>query len=242
MKSTSPKEVVMTTDPAPAPAESATTEVTAPPGRSIAAPPKLAQPGRSRRRGMLALMIVTIVIGALGAGFFVNRSAVKIEVVGFAHDVAWGQVIAPTDLKMVDVLPDQGLSAVAWTDRTQLSGHKAATALLAGTIASDRSVTSQDVLASGQALVGLLLKPGQLPATPLHPRDHVTLIRTNPISGSASTGSVQGATGTAEVFAVGPVDASGARTIDVIIAAGQVASAANDAADGHIALALLPGS
>jgi len=239
MKSTSPKEVVMTTDPASAPAESATTEVTAPPGRPIAAPPKLAQPGRSRRRGMLALMIVTIVIGALGAGFFVNRSAVKIEVVGFAHDVAWGQVIAPTDLKMVDVLPDQGLSAVAWTDRTQLSGHKAATALLAGTIASDRSVTSQDVLASGQAL---LLKPGQLPATPLHPRDHVTLIRTNGISGSASTGSVQGATGTAEVFAVGPVDASGARTIDVIIAAGQVASAANDAAAGHIALALLPGS
>lgn len=69
----------MTTDPASAPAESATTEVTAPPGRSIAAPPKLAQPGRSRRRGMLALMIVTIVIGALGAGFFVNRSAVKLR-------------------------------------------------------------------------------------------------------------------------------------------------------------------
>lgn len=232
----------MTTDTASAPTEPPATEVTAPPGRPIAAPPKLVQPGRSRRRGMLALMIVTIAIGALGAGFFVKRSAVKIDVVGFAHDVAWGQTIAPTDLKMVEVLPDQGLSTVAWTDRTQLIGHKSATALLSGTVASDRSVTGQNVLASGQALVGLLLKPGQLPATPLHPRDQVTLIRTNGTSGTASTDTTHDATGTAEVFAVGPVDASGARTIDVILAAGQVASAANDAAAGHIALALLPGS
>lgn len=233
----------MATETASPPSEPATIEASTSPVRSPALAPKLAQPGRSRRRGMLAFMIITVVVGAVTAGYLVKHSSVQDEVVGMSRDVQWGQSITAADLKMVDVLPDQGLTTVSWGDRDQLIGHKAATKLLAGTIPSDRSVTGQDILGSGQALVGLLLKPGQLPATLLQPRDRVTLIRTTSTPGVVTDSSAQTAGNiTAQVFAVGPVDASGSRTIDVILSSDQAAATANDAAAGHIALALLPGS
>lgn len=232
----------MATETASPPSEPATIEASTSPVRAPALAPKLAQPGRSRRRGMLAFMIITVVIGAITAGYLVKHSSVKDEVVGMSRDVQWGQSITAADLKMVDVLPDQGLTTVSWGNRDQLIGHKAATKLLAGTIPSDRSVTGQDILSSGQALVGLLLKPGQLPATLLQPRDRVTLIRTTSTPGVVTDSSAQAAAITAQVFAVGPIDASGARTIDVILSSDQAAATANDAAAGHIALALLPES
>ena len=55
---------------------------------------KLRQPGRSKRPLMLALMVLLMVISALAAWFFVQKSTERVAVVGVAHDVAWGQEIA----------------------------------------------------------------------------------------------------------------------------------------------------
>ena len=72
---------------------------------------KLRQPGRSKRPLMLALMVLLMVISALAAWFFVQKSTERVAVVGVAHDVAWGQEIQASDLVAVEVVPDPALKA-----------------------------------------------------------------------------------------------------------------------------------
>ena len=67
---------------------------------------KLRQPGRSKRPLMLALMVLLMVVSALAAWFFVQKSTERVAVVGVAHDVAWGQEIQASDLVAVEVVPD----------------------------------------------------------------------------------------------------------------------------------------
>ena len=102
---------------------------------------KLRQPGRSRRPLMLALMVLLMVVSALAAWFFVQKSTERVAVVGVVRDVAWGQQIQASDLVAVEVVSDPSLKPVSWDQRSALVGQRAATDLQAGTLLTARSVT-----------------------------------------------------------------------------------------------------
>lgn len=202
--------------------------------------PKLKQPGRSRRPMMLALMVVTIVIGGLSTWWLVQKSTERTAVVGVAHDVPWGQEIAAGDLVQVEMVADPALKPIGWSERSQIIGQRAATDLPAGTLLTSRSVTGAEVPAEGTALIGVLAKSGQIPVTTLSPQDSVLLVPTGP-AGGATSGKTADQAIPAKVFTVGAPDASGARTVDVLVSQDAAAQIVAQAASGQIAIVLVSG-
>ena len=202
---------------------------------------KLRQPGRSKRPLMLALMVLLMVVSALAAWFFVQKSTERVAVVGVAHDVAWGQEIQAADLVAVEVVPDPALKPVSWDQRSALVGQLAATDLQTGMLLTSRSVTDEQVPPRGTALVGVLVKSGQAPVTPLSPQDQVLLVPADqqaaPSAAAAASGPVQ-----AEVYTVGATDANGSRTVDVLVPQDSAAQTAAAAAAGRLAIVLVPRS
>ena len=195
---------------------------------------------------MLALMVLTVIIGAFGAYLLVQNSSKRTEVVGLSHDVAWGQTIQSTDLVDVAVVPDPSLRTVKWSDRASIVGQLAATDLQAGALVTPRSVSGAQIPGPGQALVGLLVKAGQLPATPLGAQDKVLLVLVASATATAPTSAGAAASGSdglsAEVYTVGQVDANGARTVDVLVPVASASSIAQAAAEQRVSIVLVPKS
>jgi hypothetical protein len=188
---------------------------------------------------MLALMVLLMVISALAAWFFVQKSTERVAVVGVAHDVAWGQEIEASDLVAVEVVPDPALKPVSWDQRSTLVGQLAATDLQTGMLLTAQSVTDTEVPPSGTALVGVLVKSGQVPVTPLSPQDRVLLVPADQPGNSSAPGSRDAKPVQAEVYTVGTTDANGTRTVDVLVPQASAAQTAADAAAGRLAIVLV---
>ena len=204
---------------------------------------KLRQPGRSRRPLMLALMVLLMVVSALAAWFFVQKSTERVAVVGVVRDVAWGQQIEASDLVAVEVVADPSLKPVDWDQRSALVGQRAATDLQAGTLLTARSVTDVEVPPAGKALVGIQVKSGQVPVTPLAPQDRVLLVPADQQAAPPAAGAAGKAQPVqAEVYTVGAIDANGTRTVDVLVPEAAAAQTAADAAGGRLAIVLVPRS
>jgi len=203
---------------------------------------KLRQPGRSKRPLMLALMVLLMVVSALAAWFFVQRSTERVAVVGVAHDVAWGQEIQASDLVAVEVVPDPALKPVTWDQRSTLVGQLAATDLQTGMLLTSRSVTGEQVPPRGTALVGVLVKSGQAPVTPLSPQDQVLLVPADQQAAPSAAGAAEAKPVRAEVYTVGATDANGSRTVDVLVPQDSAAQTAAAAAAGRLAIVLVPRS
>ena len=201
---------------------------------------KLQQPGRSRRPLMLALMVVLMVVSALAAWFFVQKSTERVAVVGVARDVAWGQPVQMSDLVAVELVPDPSLNPISWDQRSTLVGQLAATDLQAGTLLTARSVTDVEIPSTGQALVGIQVKSGQVPVTPLSPQDRVLLVPAGQQASPSRAAATDGKPVQAEVYTVGATDANGTRTVDVLVPEAAAAQAAADAAAGRLAIVLVP--
>lgn len=204
---------------------------------------KLRQPGRSKRPLMLALMVLLMVVSALAAWFLVQKSTERVAVVGVAHDVAWGQEIKASDLVAVELVPDPALKPVSWEQRATLVGQLAATDLQTGMLLTARSVTDVQIPPPGKALVGVLVKSGQVPVTPLSPQDQVLLVPADQQAApSAASAAAAAAPVEAEVYTVGATDANGTRTVDVLVPQAAAAQTASAAAAGRLAIVLVPRS
>jgi len=204
---------------------------------------KLRQPGRSKRPLLLALMVLLMVISALAAWFFVQKSTERVAVVGVAHDVSWGQEIQASDLVAVEMVPDPALKPVSWDQRSTLVGQLAATDLQTGMLLAARSVTDVQIPPPGKALVGVLVKSGQVPVTPLSPQDQVLLVPADQQAAPpAASAAAAAAPVEAEVYTVGTIDANGTRTVDVLVPQASAAQIASAAAAGRLAIVLVPRS
>ena len=192
----------------------------------------------------MAAGALLVILCALGTYWLTQRSAERVAVVGVAHDVPWGQVVTSSDLVQVEVVEDPALRPVPWSDVSSLVGQHAAADLQAGALITARSVTGAEVPGPGKALVGVSVKQAQMPVTTLHPGDRVVLVPTgdNPtapqptgVASAAAAGSIE-----AMVFTVGSTDASGARTVDVVLVGDQAALVASASAAGKVAIVLVP--
>lgn len=201
-------------------------------------PPRPPVPRPLRRRPSKLLLLAGLLTAALCAtgSVFIYRGMDTTEAaVGVAHHIHYGQTITAGALIEVQVRPSPGIQSLPWSRREELLGKKAATDLWPGVLVVPQAIQSADIPAAGQQLVGVAAKPGQLPATPLEPRQPVLLVPSGPEATEWEP--VRGS-----VVRVGERDSSGIRVVDVVVADRTGPRLATRASTGAVAIVLLPGS
>jgi hypothetical protein len=149
------------------------------PGRSAApvtAPPATARLPRRRRWGMVAVGVVLVVVGAVVAYLLVVTAGVTHPYLAVSRDVPYGAALGPDDLTVVNVNAAAGLQPIPASERGQVIGTHAAVNLVPGTLLTRAQLSDRAVPAPGEHLVGIELKPAQVPARALKSGDPVVLV------------------------------------------------------------------
>ncbi|WP_250568925.1 SAF domain-containing protein [Streptomyces sp. CJ_13] len=198
-------------------------------------------PRRRRRPVVMGAGLALAAVGALVSVWQVNEAGNRVAVIAVANDIKAGEVVKASDLVSAEVAPDPALHPVPVTRSKEIVGKTAAADLPKGTLVTGASVSDGANLAKGRDTVGLLAKPGQLPARRLRTGDAVLVVNT-PLDNTDPTKSGQKA-GTpdsisAVVVAVSSPDANGAQVVDVAVASTDSAPLATWAARGSVAIVL----
>ncbi|MFE5564726.1 flagellar biosynthesis protein FlgA [Amycolatopsis japonica] len=190
-----------------------------------------------RRRPSKLLILAGLVLAALcatGTVFVYRNVDATIAVVGVAAPVRYGQTVLDQSVREVQVRPDPTLTPVLWKDRSRLIGRKATSNLWPGSVLTTQAVDGDLPPRPGEQLVGVAVKPAQLPATPLEPLKPVLLV---PSDAAEPWEPVRGT-----VVRVGERDQTGLRVVDVVVAEHEGPKLATKGSLGAVAIVLLPGS
>lgn len=194
-----------------------------------------APPGARRVRVPELLVGAALTVGCALAAVMWHANATQREpVLALASDVARGDVIELSDIRVVYVGSDEQLVTLDREQAPSVVGHVAAADLQAGTILTSAHVTDRQRVESGEGVVGLALDPGQFPATGLARGDLVNVV-------SASDGEPGVLAEAAVVFAAEDLGGQGRRFISIRTseeAANEIAAAAER---GPIRLVLVAG-
>ena len=201
---------------------------------------------RRRRPGLWAGGAALLAVGAFGAAALVGRAADRVPVLAVARTVHIGQTVSDGDLVVARVAVDPALRPVPAGERERVVGRVAAVELRPGSLLTADEVTDAAVPGAGEQLVGLLVKPGQLPARGLVPGARVLVVATpgEQSGGAAPSSPADGGVGPvgvpARVVEVGSADADGAVTVDVAVSERTGPVLAAWGSTGRVALILLP--
>lgn len=213
------------------PAPPAQAELTAAPA---ARPPRV----RSRRNPvLLAAGAALIVAGAAGTAWLVTSLSQAAPVLVTARAIPAGQVLAPEDLAVAQVGTDPSVASVPADQRADLVGQRAATDLPAGLLLTPDSTTADPIPAPGTSLVGVAVKPTQMPATPLGAGDPVTLVATPGDGQELPTGTSPAMKAT--VVATRTLD-DGTSVVDVTVPTPQAGTLASWVSTGRVVIVLDP--
>jgi SAF domain len=219
------------------------------------------------RRPILAIASIAIVIASvvIFVGIY-SRANRQSAVIAVARPVLQGQRISAGDLTESSITASGNISSVSVSHAEQFIGKVAAVTLLPGSLLSPADVTNDPTVKAGDAVVGVALKDGQLPAAGLTPGDQVMVIQTQipgtPVSGpsglqSTTSPNTQSLSGSNEVstgvlvpdatvhdVATPQAAASGSTTllVSLEVSATVAAQVSVAAAAGQISLVLLPTS
>jgi hypothetical protein len=143
-------------------------------------PDPVSPPSGRRDRRPLVLAASLALIGASVAGFVsVYASAGRTTpVVVLVHPMDQGQLFTSSDLGRAEVSVPTGVGTIPVSEASLLSGKRAATALPAGSLLTPGDLSSGPSITEGDAVVGLALKDGALPASGLSPGDPVLVVQT----------------------------------------------------------------
>lgn len=136
-----------------------------------------AVPPRLRRRPMLMVMAAALaaVGGVLGMVLWSSATS-TVEVVIVRSDVPRGEVIDAADVGVARVVADPAMRTVPGGELAHLLGRRAAVDLTAGTLLPPGVLTDALDPGAGQAMVGVPIQPGLMPAEPLRAGDRVLLV------------------------------------------------------------------
>ena len=210
---------------------------TAPSGRRMPSAP------RERKPVLAVLALLLVAGGAAASGLLVIKTGHKVPAIEISQEVGAGQRIPLTAMQEVQVAADGGFSYVAWSERHQVARYYAGAMIPAGTLLTARMVVPANHVTAGRQVLGLTLKPGQVPVG-LKVGDHIDIYDTNTTTQNSCPG-LPGATLTRDAIVTGlalPNSSSGNNNVGVDIAldppdAGQVAC---NAANGWAAIGVVP--
>ena len=120
-------------------------------------------PKGRRQPALIALGVCLIGISATGFVFWSHQSAAKTPVLVLTKDVGYGQKVTADDLTTADITLANGVNALG-ADQLPLVVQKVATGQLhAGSILTAADVASAAPIPPSTDLVGLTLKPDDIP-------------------------------------------------------------------------------
>jgi hypothetical protein len=214
-------------------------------------------PVKTRNRQSVLTMASIVVVSASIAIFAETYASANHEsaAIVVTQTIQQGQLIRGSDLGQTSVAVSGGVVPIAVSDASELSGKRAAVTIPAGSLLVAGDVTGTPPIAAGDAVVGMALKAGQLPAAGVYPGDQVMIVETassgSPSVPSASVGASSDEPGSstgvlvpeATVFDVESPPAgssSGASELVSVAVSGTLAAAvATASAAGQVSVALL---
>ncbi|WST51074.1 SAF domain-containing protein (plasmid) [Streptomyces avidinii] len=197
-------------------------------------------PRRRRRPVVVGAGLALAAVGALVAVWQVDEAGNRVSVIALAHDVKAGETVKKSDLVVAQVAPDPALAPVPVSRSGDIVGKTAAADLPKGTLVTDASVREGSPVVQGRDTVGILAKPGQLPAQHLRTGNAVTLVHTpqdNAEAAKSSTTKMPDSI-SAVVVGVSSPDANGAVVVDVAVTGTDSAPLATWAARGAVTVVL----
>ena len=216
-----------------------------PPG--VAPPPAVVREAAAPRRWTpkgLALAVILIVLGGLIVMIGLQHFAQRDSVLVVSKSVPVGSRITGADLTTARITTDASIKPISSADRGQVVGKFALVDLAAGSTLTRSEVGTSDGFTSGQVLVPLPLKQGQMPARGLSAGQRVTIVSTPSSDGASSAAGAASTPKTptnATVAEVGtPNASSGVTVVDVRVPTDVSVELAQLAATGNATVLLLP--
>lgn len=194
---------------------------------------------RRRRPWLIVLAALIVALAAWANVVLVNRLDDRVEVLSVVRTVPAFERITDADLGVARIADDPALWPVPASERASVVGKVAAVELRPGSLVVREQVTEARPPFPGQQLVGLAVKPGQMPGGGVAPGDMVLVV----IVASEQPGSsaVPGGDGVrAQVVRVGQPSSDGSVTVDVVVSAPNGPPLASASSAGRVALVLLP--
>ncbi|WP_202125939.1 hypothetical protein [Actinomadura physcomitrii] len=198
---------------------------------------------RERKPALAALAVLLILGGALASAYLVMASGRRVSAIRIAQPVAAGQQIPQSALEEVQI-GDTGVQFINWSERLNVSRYYASVPLVKGALLTNGMISRTDEAAKGRLVVGLALKPGQLPSGGVESGKKVTLYAVGNVGGGG--GPRAGTVLAAEAIVINVGGAGGDRlrsdqtTVDVAVAPGDAPQVTEAASAGTVALALIP--
>src|SRR5512144_2906231 len=203
--------------------------------RPLPTAPRLAVSARRRRPALWLLGTALVATGGALAAAAALSAGHRVEVLAVARPVPAGQVIAAADLRPARVAADPALTPIPAAQLGTVVGRHAAVDLRPGTLLVRAALTSDSIPGVGQALVGVAVKPGQLPARPLQRGDRVLAVTVPDPGAATDAADSEKAPVPATVAGVGRTDPNGSVVVDLTVAQAPAARLATDAAGGRVA-------
>jgi len=206
-------------------------------------PPRLLALPRRRRPAFVALAVALLAGGGgIGAAMIAATDS-RAPVLAITRPVPLGAVLTSADLTRARVGADPALHPVPAGELASVVGRRAAVPLRAGTLLTRDEITAVMAPAPGQQLLGLALKPGQLPAQGVGPGARVLLVSTP--AGGDTAGGRSGNPAVAvriagTVHAVTTSAGGGVVVVDLLVADRDATAAAQAASTGNVALLVQP--
>jgi hypothetical protein len=124
------------------------------------------------------------------------------------HTIQVGQELTAGDLGQTTVAAGPGITTIPVVDATQVLGKEASVTVTSGSLLTPADVSAMPPIGAGDAVVGLALKQGQLPAAGVKPGDQVMVVETG-APGSPLNAFVGPSAGTSSSSSSSSVSASG---------------------------------
>lgn len=142
-------------------------------------------PGRAVRRRVpeLAVGVVLIGLGAIGALMLAGRQPPRAAVLVWANEMTRGQVVAPDDLAVASIDSDIPVDVVDVANAAEVVGRTVAFRADAGGFVSGSLLEAGSSIPPDFAVVGLQLSAGRYPVSTLAVGDVVDLLTSEPLVG-----------------------------------------------------------
>jgi hypothetical protein len=151
-------------------------------------------PAKPRRNGALIAVGVLLIVGCgLVAAVLQMRATSKTAVLAVVHQVPAGQQVRSSDLSTVSIAGGGGLRAIRAADEGTVVGATASVPLMPGTLVTREQLAKNSSVTKGKVVIGLSLKPGQVPTSHLKEGDQVLVVATGPAAQLAGDASGSGA-------------------------------------------------
>jgi len=150
------------------------------------------EPRSRRRRPLLALSSALLV--AVCVAVFTNlylRAGHQVSVLAIARPVEQGQAISSDDLAIVRVSLSPGVAVVPANEENSVVGHRVSVAIGSGSLLTPSDLVGEPSPPPIDAIVGVALKPSQLPAAGVSSGETVDIVMTG-VPGSPYSASGNG--------------------------------------------------